>query len=336
MNHPQEAMGDVSIRSGADPREPSGRAAAVPLVASFVSALGAALFDGAPLAAAGSLRVTQAGIGWVEGRGALIGLAVVVLAVMVLLVAMGRHGRRALWALVARSRHRGKLLLGVVVVVGLCGFYGWRAVNDQAVSGASWGAGGAEDGRQFNASAAGRGRGDVPADSEGLDKDAFQHCLDDLMGDGQARSRVDAAKARLQRRGTRPVVAEDVVQDALIATCTRFAGRGLRDKVTLGQWFNGVVNKAAAYEFRRFEGRFCQLDADLREAGSASPEVILDLKAVHAVLCRLDPRDQQIVKLKLQGLSAGDIGAVIGKDEAAARKAVSRALGRLRKALAEG
>lgn len=159
----------------------------------------------------------------------------------------------------------------------------------------------------------------------------FDRCIEDLMSPAEGRSRLDEAILRLQRRGTRPGTAEDVAQFAVLITCEKYAlGRVTRG---IHAYFNAVVAKAAAYEFRRWDARGCRLEAIPEPYANPSPEVALQLQAVIDAMCRLDPADQSVLDLAAQGLSAPEIAEHLGITPAAARKRLSRARQRLRAAL---
>ncbi len=166
------------------------------------------------------------------------------------------------------------------------------------------------------------------------DQTLFDQCVRDLMSGGDGRSRLDDAVIRLQRRGTRPSTAVDIAYFAVLTTCEKYSlGKVNRGVV---RYFNAVVKKAAAYEFRRWDSRGCSLDAVRDRYADPSPEVVHQLKAALAAMCTLDPADQNVLRLAAQGLTGPEIAEHMGLSKANARKRLSRARQKLRAALERG
>lgn len=133
--------------------------------------------------------------------------------------------------------------------------------------------------------------------------------------------------------------AEETAQEVLLAA--HGAMDGYRGDGSVRGWLFGIARRKCA---RKLETRIRQ-ERRLRLVHDATadaelPDEALELRRraemVRAALERLKPSERDAVVLRYQGgLPYREIGAACGIDERAARKRVSRALGRLRGLLSD-
>lgn len=267
----------------------------------------------------------------------LVALPVCGLALPLLLVGLVVRGTRSVWLAGLRSSPRAGRLSVVMLVMSLGAGLVWSGWH--GVGGSSWqraGSVGTVAAAGVGVSYRDEGGFEVLGGANGFGVDeqaAFERCMLRLAGAGAGRTRVDDAIRRLQGRGTRRAVAEDVVYDALLAACEGYADHKVPLDVDLERWFNGIVGKMAKYEYRKYGRRMCGFEAELHESWSPSPELIAELLQVEAVLCELSPTDARILRLIAEGHRPREIAAMVGGKEDAVRQALKRARDRLRKRL---
>jgi RNA polymerase sigma-70 factor (ECF subfamily) len=138
------------------------------------------------------------------------------------------------------------------------------------------------------------------------------------------------ASRRLDTERARDAVAETMAR--AVARISRFEWRG----GGFDAWLYGIL-RHVVIDAHRARGR----DAGRRQAIDASRAGPLDhvlageeARAVRAAFDRLGTEDQEILELRVvAGLSAEEVGKVLGKRAGAVRMAQSRALDRLRNEL---
>lgn len=158
----------------------------------------------------------------------------------------------------------------------------------------------------------------------------FESCVHELMGGDDGRSRRDIAIRRLMGSGTSPTTAQDIAQDAVIAACEAYAEGRVRE---IAPWFNKVVNNMARDEYRRWGRRACQIEARPSTGFQPSPDHALYLQQVRAAMCSLETADQHVLELVAEGFAASEVAERLEISHAAARKRISRARRRLKRAL---
>jgi len=147
----------------------------------------------------------------------------------------------------------------------------------------------------------------------------------------------------LRRLPTRHL-AEDAVSEAMfraVRNIDRFTWQG----AGFDGWMYGILRNVVLEQLRK-PARADQLlerfgnDPTRHPQPAVTPQDhldrLIDSERLRAAFGRLDPGDQEILELRVVGeLSAGDVGAVVGKSAGAVRMAQSRALERLRQAMEE-
>jgi RNA polymerase sigma-70 factor, ECF subfamily len=159
---------------------------------------------------------------------------------------------------------------------------------------------------------------------------------------------------RMDRRLAARVDPSDVVQEALADAAKNLSGY-LRDRpLPFYPWLRGVAWRQLVQLYRHHvvarrrsvdreePGEPCIADASAHilaarvlTAGGSSPsrtmirEELLD--RVHASLAQLDPGDRDLLVMRhLEGMTAAEVGAILGIGEGAVRVRLVRALKRLR------
>jgi RNA polymerase sigma-70 factor, ECF subfamily len=140
----------------------------------------------------------------------------------------------------------------------------------------------------------------------------------------------------------RRLYGSDEARDAVGETMARAVGRIGRFTWQGGgfdAWLFGILRHVVLDAQRRSRRRSGGLPRE-RPLAEATPLDRLvddeDAAAVRTAFLRLDPRDQEILELRvLGGLSADEVASVIGKRPGAVRMAQSRALDRLRQLMQE-
>ncbi len=103
---------------------------------------------------------------------------------------------------------------------------------------------------------------------------------------------------------------------------------------SLSGWLYRVAHNLVVDEYRRRGPRIVGLEAAV--AVSEPAVEMVEQERVRQALVHLTPEQQQVIVLRFgQGLKAKEIGAVMGKSEAAVRKLQQRALAALRRVLRE-
>jgi RNA polymerase sigma factor (sigma-70 family) len=164
----------------------------------------------------------------------------------------------------------------------------------------------------------------------------------------------EAARARLEalyvaharrvlafavRRTTQPADAADVLAEVFLVAWRRIDDVPPGDEACL--WLYGVAHRVLA-NGRRADRRRRRLGARL--AAALTEHVVADptehvgaVSAVRVAMASLSPEDRDVLRLAgWEGLSAPEIGVVLGLSPVAVRSRVHRARARLRAALAAG
>lgn len=159
-----------------------------------------------------------------------------------------------------------------------------------------------------------------------LDEEAFTELV---------RRHVDLVYSAALRQVRSPHLAQEVTQTAFV-DLARQAGR-LRPNTVVAAWLYQVARRTAVDVVRRESRRQARerQAVEMNVAGSAAD----DLGAIEPVLddamSTLEPMDRAAVLLRyFENKSLRDVGAALGVSDDAAQKRVSRALDRLRAALA--
>jgi RNA polymerase sigma-70 factor (ECF subfamily) len=134
--------------------------------------------------------------------------------------------------------------------------------------------------------------------------------------------------------------ADDIAQDALlkaVAALDRFDPR----RGSLDAWLWRIVANTARDAGRRARVRALFTERLAREAPVTGIEDAAIERAtsseVYAAMARLRPRDRELLALRFgSDLSTGEVGAIAGLSAESARRAIGRALERLRAALSGG
>ena len=152
------------------------------------------------------------------------------------------------------------------------------------------------------------------------------------------------AHPRLLAYARRRLGTEEAARDAVAETMAR-AVRGLSGFRGEGggfdAWLSGIV-RHVVLDAQRGDGRrpvTSMVGVAEPASGAAGPEELLlgafEAAAVRSAFASLDAADQELLELRVVlGLSSDEVAAVLGKRPGAVRMAQSRALGRLRAALA--
>ena len=134
--------------------------------------------------------------------------------------------------------------------------------------------------------------------------------------------------------------ADDIAQDSLlkaIAALDRFdPGRG-----SLDAWLWRIVANTARDSMRRAHVRAAIAERFESDVPSTDPEVTAIDHAtsaeIYAAMARLNVRDRELLALRFgSDLSTSEVGAVVGLSAESARRAIGRALDRLRAKLPGG
>ena len=152
------------------------------------------------------------------------------------------------------------------------------------------------------------------------------------------------AYPRLLAYARRRLVSEDAARDAVGETMAR-AVRGLGgyrgEGAGFDAWLSGIVRHVVLDALRTAGRRPVTSMEGVAEpvSGAAGPEELLlgsyEAAAVRTAFASLGAEDRELLELRVVlGLSADDVASVLGKRAGAVRMAQSRALGRLRAALA--
>lgn len=132
--------------------------------------------------------------------------------------------------------------------------------------------------------------------------------------------------------------AEDVVQESLLRALNSVTPEIATDAARLGAFVGGIARHVIA-DIRRRELKFTSLPAAL-PAGTAEDALSRLVKAeehaaIHQALAALSPRDRAVLRDSFfRGLSPAQVAAASGEPAERVRKRKSRALERLRAALA--
>ena len=144
-----------------------------------------------------------------------------------------------------------------------------------------------------------------------------------------------------RRRMNRPEDAEDLT--ALVFT-RALAGLGTFRGGSVAAWLFRIAHNAVANELRArrphasLDGTAAALASDLPAPDEAATELLREeeRQRIAQLLARLPEDQRELLVLKLAGeLTAGEIGAVLGKSEGAVRVALHRIVQQLRAAYAE-
>ncbi len=182
------------------------------------------------------------------------------------------------------------------------------------------------DPEALRAEVARAGRGDPDAWER-----LYRHCHPRLLA--YARRRLPTTEA-----------AEDAVSEAMMRGIERidsFTWRGAGFDAWMYGILRNVVHEAHRRSGRSSPLRLHQSGADDREDPAATDaglrlETAEEAASVRAAFDTLSPADRELLELRVVGgLSADEVGEVLGKQAGAVRMAQSRALERLRRALAE-
>ena len=134
-----------------------------------------------------------------------------------------------------------------------------------------------------------------------------------------------------------PDLADDVVSEVMeraVASLDRYeSGR------SFNAWLYGIARHVIG-DMGRKRKRWERQPPDISQSAEQSPGEALELNAEHAEIvaafARLSDRDREVLELRVvAGLTAEQVGAVLGMKPDAVRTAQSRALARLRKLVAE-
>ena len=134
-----------------------------------------------------------------------------------------------------------------------------------------------------------------------------------------------------------PDLADDVVSEVMeraVASLDRYeSGR------SFNAWLYGIARHVIG-DMGRKRKRWERQPPHVSESAEQSPSEALELNAEHAEIvdafARLSDRDREVLELRVvAGLTAEQVGAVLGMKPDAVRTAQSRALARLRKLVAE-
>lgn len=146
----------------------------------------------------------------------------------------------------------------------------------------------------------------------------------------------------LRRLGD-PEAAEEVAQETLARALAALRnGRGPEEEGKLGAFVTGIARHVIA-DTLQARGRTVSLEtAQTSDPEDSRPDPLTALiaaaerEAVRSALVRLSPRDQQILELCFfDGLKPQEVARRLGEPDSRIRKRKSRALERLRGALAE-
>lgn len=179
-------------------------------------------------------------------------------------------------------------------------------------------------------------------------QDGADDAVRDLV-DRAARFDADAWEA-LYRRSYPPLLGfarrrlfdDRAAEDAVSETMTR-ALDGIERFTWQGggfdAWLFGIARNVV-HELTRSRQRTLRLVQDDRASTERGPEdhavAGAETDAVRAAFERLDPEDRELLELRIHaGLSAADVGQLLGKQAGAVRMAQTRALHRLRVILEE-
>lgn len=134
--------------------------------------------------------------------------------------------------------------------------------------------------------------------------------------------------------------AEEAMQETLLAAYDGI--KSYRGEGAVRAWLYGIARRICAkrIEVRVRQDRRSRLIAPASETSIDGADTLVEAArrghAVRVALAELRPTEREAVLLRYEGdLSFKEVGAACGIDEAAARKRVSRALGRLRERLGE-
>jgi RNA polymerase sigma-70 factor (ECF subfamily) len=169
-----------------------------------------------------------------------------------------------------------------------------------------------------------------------------QHCLVERArnGDGEAwESLYRHAYPRLRAYAVRhgdPQVAEDLVSETMVRAVAGI-GRFRWEAVGFDAWLFGILRHVCA-DHHRADSRRRNKPGHVGEHSEGQPGDDLLLSEEHAEIMdafeRLDPREREVLELRvIAGLSAEQVGQLLGKRAGAIRMAQSRALARLRELL---
>jgi RNA polymerase sigma-70 factor (ECF subfamily) len=164
---------------------------------------------------------------------------------------------------------------------------------------------------------------------------------DARAGDAHALGRLyDAYRDRVARFATGrlgdPERAEDVTSETFEAVCRNL--HAFRDGTDFEAWLFTIAHRRVADHFRRrSRRREVELDEAVQPALGGPEEAVLAAERqaeVAAAFRRLRADQQEVLALRvLGGLSAAQVGEVLGKSEGAVRVAQHRALSSLRESM---
>lgn len=134
--------------------------------------------------------------------------------------------------------------------------------------------------------------------------------------------------------------ADDIAQESLIkaiATLPRFDP----ERGSLDAWLWRIVTNTARDSMRRARVRALFAERFARDMPSTDPEDTAIERAtsaeVYAAMARLNARDRELLALRFgSDLSTSEVGDVVGLSAESARRAIGRALERLRVKLSGG
>lgn len=134
--------------------------------------------------------------------------------------------------------------------------------------------------------------------------------------------------------------ADDIAQDSLmkaIAALDRFDP----ERGSLDAWLWRIVANTARDSMRRAHVRAAFAERFGSEVPSTDPEATAIERAtsaeIYAGMARLNARDRELLALRFgSDLTTSEVGAIVGLSAESARRAVSRALDRLRAKLSGG
>jgi RNA polymerase sigma-70 factor (ECF subfamily) len=134
--------------------------------------------------------------------------------------------------------------------------------------------------------------------------------------------------------------ADDIAQDALIkaiAALDRFDP----ERGSLDAWLWRIVANTARDSMRRAHVRAAFAERFASDLPFTDPEVAAIDRAtsaeIYAAMARLNARDRELLALRFgSDLSTAEVGGVVGLSAESARRAIGRALDRLRAKLAGG
>jgi DNA-directed RNA polymerase specialized sigma24 family protein len=162
------------------------------------------------------------------------------------------------------------------------------------------------------------------------DAELFDACIEELFRGGTTSIRGAFLASLVSRHSLERALAEDIVQDAALELCLRHARVGSEPYEKLAIIFGQKVESRLKNRYRYQDVRNrCEVTV----AGlyyEPRPLPVDELAAYDQALCSLDPKDQKILLLDVEGHEAASIGVAVGLTADAVRQRKSRGIKKLR------